>query len=159
MCYLHTAPCWSYGNGSLCGNWGAWGALGRYGHSESQQAALCKVNAQFRNQTFKLKKKSCSQQVLWLCFPVHFHADEYMVTKILLRGLSFSCSRFLLLQRSFLICLQLGIFCLIVKDFLTAREENIRRDEPSEQELPMPLGGSSVSPKVFPAVEILVSTG
>jgi len=57
-----------------------------------------------------------------------------------------------------LICLQLGIFCFIVKDFLTAREENIRQDERSEQELPMPLGTSSVSSKVSPAVEIQVST-
>lgn len=81
-----------------------------------------------------------------------------MVTKILLCGLSFSCKRFLLLQCSFLLCLQLAVFCFIVKDFLDTREENIRWDEPSEQELPVPLGRSSVSSKVFPAVEIPGST-
>ncbi|XP_040981877.1 protein phosphatase Slingshot homolog 1 isoform X5 [Aquila chrysaetos chrysaetos] len=52
-----------------------------------------------------------------------------MVIKILLCGLSFSCNCFLLLQRSFLLCLQLAIFCFIVKDFLDAREENISLSE------------------------------
>lgn len=49
----------------------------------------------------------------------------------------------------------IGLYC---KDFRTVKEENLRRDEPSEQELPMLLRRSSVSSKIFPAVEIPVST-
>lgn len=40
-------------------------------------------------------------------------------------GSPYPAMAFVLPQRSFLICLQLGIFCFI------AREENIRRDKPS----------------------------
>ena len=86
--------------GSSWGSRGARVVLGRCGRSEAWQAALPEVGAQRRAQMFKLKKKACSPQVLWLCFPVHFHADEYTVTKTLLCGSSFSCSCCLLLQHN-----------------------------------------------------------
>lgn len=57
MCHLCTAPRWSYGNGSFCGNRGARVVLGRYGQSDRWQAALRMVSVQFREQTFKLKKE------------------------------------------------------------------------------------------------------
>lgn len=48
--------------------------------------------------------------------------------------------------------------CFIVTDFLTAAEENIWQEVPSEQEILITLGRSFVFSKVFPAVEILVTT-
>lgn len=49
----------------------------------------------------------------------------------------------LLQQHSFPFCLQLGIFCFIVADFLTAGKENICQDVSSEQEILITSGTSS----------------
>lgn len=50
----------------------------------------------------------------------------------------------LLQQHSFLFCLQLGILCFIVTDFLTAGEQNICQGVSLEQEILITLGRSSV---------------
>lgn len=71
MCYLCPAPCWSW----------------RFGQSGAWRAVLREAAALFGGQMFKLAQKSCSQQVLWLCFPVCFRAGEYVVTKISLHVL------------------------------------------------------------------------
>lgn len=63
----------------------------------------------------------------------------------------------LLLQHSFLTCLQLGIICLTVEDFLPAMKANVRPDELLEQALPMPWGKSPVSSAFRPAVAASVS--
>lgn len=136
--------------GAVLGTWKAelvwrWAALG-------VREGLCRVGT-----GISVGMETLLSAGSWLCFLVHFHAHGYTGTNILLCELSFSWTT-LLQQHSFPFCLQLGIFCFIVTDFLTAGEENICQDVSSEQEILIALGRSSAFSKVFPAVEILVCT-
>lgn len=136
--------------GAVLGTWKAelvwrWAALG-------VREGLCRVGT-----GISVGMETLLSADSWLCFLVHFHAHGYTGTNILLCELSFSWTT-LLQQHSFPFCLQLGIFCFIVTDFLTAGEENICQDVSSEQEILIALGRSSAFSKVFPAVEILGST-
>lgn len=64
---------------------------------------------------------------------------------------------FLLLQHNFLTCLQLGIICFAVEDFLPAMKATVRPAELLEQALPLPLGRSPVSSAFRPAAAVSVS--